>query len=85
MTLPTNTSRTELSGVIRDALQLPEDFDLDEAKRPAQIPGWDSVGWTAVLASLERRYGHTVSLLALDDAVTIGDILDILSTKEAWQ
>lgn len=65
--------------MIRDALELPDDFALDEELRPANVPGWDSLGWLAILAAAEQDLGTEIPLDALEDVSTLGDFYSVLS------
>jgi acyl carrier protein len=67
-----------IEGIIRDALELPDGFELGEDLRPAQVPGWDSLAWLNIIAAVEADIGAEIPLDALDDVSTVGDLYAVL-------
>ena len=63
---------------VRDALDLGEDFALQDCLGPENVPGWDSLGWIKILGLIEERGGVELPLDRLADASSIGDLKSIL-------
>ena len=64
--------------LIRDALELPDEFELAADLRPAQVPGWDSLAWLNIITAVESHLGTELPLDALDDVSTVGDLYTVL-------
>ena len=71
-------SHSKIFEIIRESLELPEDFVLADEERPAFIPGWDSLGWVKIIIAIEESADIEIPLDTLDDVVTIGEFCDAL-------
>jgi len=68
----------ELLNIIADALQLPGTSPLTLDTRIADVPGWDSFGWIAVITALEGHFKRELSFDRIDDVRTVGDIFTMV-------
>lgn len=73
-------TRGDAEAIVREVLELPDDFPLREDVRPALVPGWDSIAWLGIIASAEDAVGREIPPEALADIVTVGDLYSVLTT-----
>ncbi len=73
-------TRDQIEAIIRQALELPDTYDLNEDLRPAFIPGWDSIGWINIITAIEGTLGKEVPFDALDNVSTLRDLYAVLTS-----
>lgn len=66
---------------IRDALELGAEFRLEDSFGPADVPGWDSLGWITIMGLIEERSGMELPLDRLADASSIADLKSIVKDQ----
>lgn len=74
--------RESVYSIIREALELPESFQIHDSLVTGDVPGWDSLGWISVITFIEERCEITFPLEELARVVTIGDLCRIVEQKE---
>mgnify|MGYP003333042484 FL=1 len=68
----------DIVSVISHTLELPETFEIKTETPIADVPGWDSFAWIAVISALEEHCGHEFPIDRIDGVRTIGDLVAIL-------
>lgn len=71
----------KLEDVIREALSLGNDVELQDATGPGAIPAWDSLGHVTIMAALEEKYSVSLELDEVMQIQSIADIKNVLMTK----
>ena len=61
--------------LIKQAIDLPENFFISYDTKISSIPGWDSFKWIAVIHLLEKETNVTFCLDNMEDIVIIGQLL----------
>jgi acyl carrier protein len=68
----------EMLSAIAGALELPSDYDLQLDSRIADVPGWDSFAWIAVITALENYCHNDLPLDRIEDARTVRDLVSVV-------
>jgi len=69
-----------LKRVILRALELDE-FDLQDATRASDVPGWDSLSHTRVILAVERDYGIRFKTMELLRLKNVGDMQALVDSR----
>jgi len=64
--------------LIVDALELPPNYHATADAPIADVPGWDSYAWIAVIGRLEDYCGCEFPVDRIDEVKSIGDLLRIV-------
>lgn len=76
-------ARDLVLSVIRGALELPGDFEFSMAEEVSSVPGWDSLGWIDVLASISRELKIEVPLERIGSDPTLGEFCELIGSLRA--
>jgi acyl carrier protein len=60
---------------IRSAIDLPRDFELSTETVIANVPGWDSFGWVAVILALEKLSGKDFPIEDIENINNLDELL----------
>lgn len=60
---------------IRNAIDLPQDFELTAETVIANIPGWDSFGWVSVILALEKLSGKDFPIENIENINNLDELL----------
>jgi len=71
-----------LRGVILRELDL-DDFELDPATVASQVPGWDSLNHSRIVAAVEAEFGVRFRGLEIMQLRNVGDLQRLLDRKLA--
>jgi acyl carrier protein len=71
-------NRTEIHGIIRAALDLPETYTIPEDVPPSDIPEWDSIGWMNIIVMVEEKTEKEIPLDLFDDTEIVKDFCDVI-------
>ena len=76
-------NRDLLLSIIRGALELPGDFEFSMAEEVSSVPGWDSLGWVNVLASISRELKIEVPTERIGSNPTLGEFCELIDSLHA--
>jgi len=68
-------------GIVRNALQLEEDFALSDATRLEEIPNLDSLGQVRLVMEIEQVLGDRLSMEEILALASVGHIRDLLASR----
>ena len=75
--------RDLLLSIIRGALELPDDFEFSMAEEVSSVPGWDSLGWINVLASISSELKIDVPPERIVSYPTLGEFCELIDSFRA--
>ena len=67
--------------IVRNALQLDENFSLSDATRLDEIPNMDSLGQVRLVMEIERVLGDRLSMEQILGIESVAHIRDLLAAK----
>jgi acyl carrier protein len=75
-------SLSDVISVVQEVLR-DNEIKLQRATRFEDIQGWDPMDLVSVVVEIECRLGVQFELMDIDRIVTIGDMLSMVSAKQA--
>jgi acyl carrier protein len=61
---------------IREAIDLPEDFELSGETQISSVPGWDSLGWVSIILAFEQISGRDFPFENIENIENIDELLN---------
>lgn len=71
-----------LKKIILNQLKL-NNFDLTEETHAYQVPGWDSLNHTIILAAIEKEHGIHFNIAEVLRLKNLGDLQNLVNSKMA--
>lgn len=69
--------------IFRNALNLDDDFDLDDAMRFEGVPGWDSLGHLRIVMEIEAVINSSLEMEEIISLDTVKKIRDLVVSRIA--
>ena len=75
--------RDEVAEAFRTAMQLDQDFLLQDSMSFQDVPGWDSVGHMNLIGELEKRFGVALEMDEIVALDSVGAVRELIASKQA--
>jgi acyl carrier protein len=69
----------------REALDLPEEYELTEDGSFNSVPGWDSMGHMQIVSEIESMIGESLDMEEIIDLDRVDKVIKLVKRKDGTQ